>query len=51
MSNIGVSLVENGEIVSSRNYTEDGVWDGTGTKELLSKMVKENEKVPDWKEI
>ncbi|MDD3218029.1 MAG: hypothetical protein PHC41_03695 [Lachnospiraceae bacterium] len=44
MSNIGVSLVENGEIVSSRNYTEDGVWDETGTKELLSKMVKENEK-------
>ena len=32
MSSIGVSLLENGETVSSRDYTSDGAWEG-GRKE------------------
>lgn len=44
MSNIGVTLNENGEAVSYRNYSGDDKWNQkTGT--LLSKMLGEGEKV------
>lgn len=40
---IGVSLVENGQVVSSRNYVNDKWREETG--ELLSHMLGENEKL------
>ena len=43
VNQIGVSLLENGEVVSSRNYENDK-WNET-SGELLQKMLGENEKL------
>ena len=43
MSSIGVTLLENGERVSSRDYRDDGEWSET-TGELLTNMLGEGEK-------
>ena len=44
LQDIGVTLTENGENVSWRNYTEDGSWDqNTGT--LLTNLLAEGESV------
>ena len=44
VSSIGVTLVENGTDVSFRNYIKDD-WSDSGTGELLTKLVPENEKL------
>ena len=44
MSSIGVTLLENGEAVSSRDYTEDGTWAGETDGVLLEKLLEEGEK-------
>ena len=42
VSNIGVSLLENGEVISRRNYVENASWDEvSGT--LLTAMLEEDE--------
>ena len=43
MQSIGVSLVENDEVVSSRDYASEDQWDGTTEGTLLSKMLGEDE--------
>lgn len=43
VSSIGVSLMENGKVVSHRNYDGDG-WSSDGTGTLLSGMREEGEK-------
>ena len=45
MSNIGVTLLENGNAIAKRDYnkTSDGTWDET-TGVLLSNMLKKGEK-------
>ena len=44
MSSIGVTLLENGEAVSSRDYTEDGAWTGESEGVLLENLLGEGEK-------
>ena len=44
LKHIGVSLVENGQVVSSRDYAEPDKWEGSTEGTLLSKMLGENEK-------
>lgn len=44
MSSIGVTLLENGGAVSSRDYTEDGAWTGETEGVLLENLLGENEK-------
>lgn len=44
MQSIGVSLTENGDVVSSRDYAEPDKWEGSTEGTLLSKMLGENEK-------
>ena len=44
MHSIGVSLKENGNIVSCRDYIADGEWDET-TGTLLTGMVGERRKI------
>ena len=39
VSNIGVTLLENGKEVSRRNYLEDGKWDDTNVGTLLANML------------
>lgn len=49
VSNIGVTLTENGEAVSRRDYGKDGAWEETnGT--LLTKLLAEGEKFVPGKE-
>lgn len=45
MSSIGVTLRENGTAVSSRDYTNEGTWDGTVNGTLLDNMLAEGEKI------
>lgn len=49
VSNIGVSLVENGDVVSYKNYLKDGNWDVV-EGELLANLLQEDEKVVLGKE-
>ena len=44
MSSIGITLLENDEIVGSRNYDKNGEWAET-TGELLTGLLGENEKL------
>ena len=44
VSNIGVTLLENGEAVGSRNYVSGGAWDETAGA-LLENMLEEDEKL------
>lgn len=44
VSSIGVSLLENGEVVSRRNYLQDDKWDET-TGTLLKNMLAEGEEL------
>lgn len=44
VSNIGVSLLENGKQVSRRNYIENDSWDQVSGK-LLTKLLAENEEL------
>lgn len=44
VSNIGVSLVENGEVVSYKNYLEDGKWD-VEDGQLFAGLVAEDEAI------
>lgn len=48
VSSIGVSLMENGKVVSHRNYDSDG-WSSDGTGTLLSGMLEEGEKLKPGK--
>lgn len=45
LSSIGVSLLENGEIVSSRDYLDNGEWAGNPEGILLENLLDENEKL------
>ena len=49
VSNIGVTLLENGEAVGHRNYVSGGAWDET-TGVLLENMLEEDEKLTLGKE-
>lgn len=44
MQSIGVSLVENDAVVSSRDYVSDNEWSGTTEGKLLANMLGEDEK-------
>lgn len=44
MQSIGVSLVENDNVVSSRDYVSDDQWEGTTEGTLLANMLGEDEK-------
>lgn len=44
VSNIGVTLLENGKDVSHRNYIDDNRWDDTQQGKLLENLLKEGEK-------
>ena len=44
MQSIGVSLVENDKVVSSRDYADEDKWEGTAEGSLLSNMLGEDEK-------
>lgn len=41
MSNIGTSIVENGNVVANRDYTSDDSWEGTESGALFSNMTEE----------
>lgn len=45
LSSIGVSLLENGEVVSSRDYLDNGEWSGNSEGNLLENFSEENGKV------
>ena len=45
LSSIGVSLLENGKVVSSRDYADNGEWKGEADGVLLGKFLKEGEKI------
>ena len=45
LSSIGVSLLENGEVVSSRDYKGNGAWEGEADGVLLNGFLKEGEKI------
>ena len=46
VSNIGISLVENEEVINYRNYIDDGKWDKkTDSAILMEDMIKEGEKL------
>lgn len=49
MSSIGVTLLENGEEVSSRNYTDDGEWAATDGKLLTGMLGKDGKLTPGKK--
>lgn len=49
MSSIGVTLLENGEAVSSRDYTSDGAWEGEAEGTLLTNLLGEGEKIAPGK--
>ncbi len=44
MQSIGVSLVENDQVVSSRDYADADKWEGTTEGSLLSNLLGEDEK-------
>ena len=44
MQSIGVSLVENDKVVSSRDYADEDKWEGTTEGSLLSNLLGEDEK-------
>ena len=44
MQSIGVSLVENDQVVSSRDYADADQWEGTTEGSLLSNLLGEDEK-------
>lgn len=44
MQSIGVSLVENDQVVSSRDYADADEWEGTTEGSLLSNLLGEDEK-------
>lgn len=48
VSSIGVSLMENGKVVSHRNY-DNNAWSSDGTGTLLSGMLEEGEKLKPGK--
>lgn len=43
MSAIGVSLLENGEIINSRDYYLDGTWSGNDEGKLFKNLLGEND--------
>lgn len=45
LKHIGVSLVENGQVVSSRDYVSSNEWSGNTEGKLLASMLGENEEV------
>ena len=45
LSSIGVSLLENGETVSSRDYLDNGEWQGEAEGTLLSDFTEKNGKI------
>lgn len=45
LSSIGVSLLENGKVVNSRNYADNGEWQGEEEKPLLENFLEKNEKL------
>lgn len=45
MSSIGVTLLENGEAVSHRNYANNGSWDAAEDAKLLENMLGEDKKL------
>ena len=49
MQSIGVSLVENDAVVSSRDYVSDNEWSGTTEGTLLANMLGEDEKITPGK--
>ena len=50
MQSIGVSLVENDAVVSSRDYVSDNEWSGTTEGTLLANMLGEDEKFTPGKQ-
>lgn len=48
-SSIGVTLLENGKAVSSKNYAGNGRWDEAGDGQLLKNMLGKNEKLTPGK--
>lgn len=54
LSSIGVSLLENGEVVSSRDYADNGAWEGKADGVLLNGFLKKGEKIipgKNYKEV
>lgn len=49
MSSIGVTLMENGDPVSHRDYADNGEWDGNADGELLTNMLGKDEKLTPGK--
>ncbi|MCF2553955.1 hypothetical protein [Faecalicatena contorta] len=45
LSSIGVSLLENGKVVSSRDYADNGEWKGEADGVLLDGFLEEGEKI------
>lgn len=45
LSSIGVSLLENGKVVSSRDYLDNGEWKGESEGTLLTDFIEEKEKI------
>ena len=50
LKHIGVSLVENGQVVSSRDYVSGNEWSGNTEGKLLASMLGENEKFTPGKQ-
>ena len=50
LKHIGVSLVENGQVVSSRDYVSGNEWSGNTEGKLLANMLGENEKFTPGKQ-
>lgn len=45
LSSIGVSLLENGEVVSNRDYKGNGAWEGEADGVLLNGFLEDGEKI------
>lgn len=45
LSSIGVSLLENGEVVSNRDYADNGAWEGKADGVLLDGFLQDGEKI------
>ena len=45
LSSIGVSLLENGKVVSSRDYADNGAWEGKADGVLLDGFLQDGEKI------
>ena len=50
LKHIGVSLVENGQVVSSRDYVSGNEWSGNTEGKLLANMLGEKEKFTPGKQ-